>query len=575
MANDLIIGIDLGTSNSCVAAVIKGQPTVLANEYGERTSASVVHFGDGEVLVGNGAKARTIQDPKATVSSAKRLIGRYSFSEEVRKARAIASYEIVDGPSHSVRISINEREYSLSEVSAWVLREMKRVAEQSLDQEVSRAVVTVPAYFNDNQRQATKDAGGGGTFDVSILEIGEDVYEVLSTCGDTFLGGDDFDDRIIDVLAEAFQKAHGVNVRKDPEGFEKIKLAAETAKIELSENESVQIDIPDLATVDGEILPLSFELTRQMFEKLCQDLVQRTFKVCDEALQQAGLTTRDLDGVILVGGPTRLPTIREAVKEYFQQDPSLDINPDEVVAIGAAIHADSLNEGSAETYLLDVTSLSLRIGIAGGMTDTIIERNTPVPIEQTREFTTVRDHQDAVVVKIFQGESRSAEGNELLGQFEFTGFEPAPRGEVRIEVTFAISTDGIVKVSARDPKTGAERSTTVSMSSGLSDQEIQAIIARGEAERESLAKPAEQHDPFEAIRPHVRSGAATADIIDLPPDALPEIEGLEPDAELLPEEDGTLPEVEAVRGRGDGDASSRELFGKLEDVLSKGEESEE
>jgi molecular chaperone DnaK len=611
MANDLIIGIDLGTSNSCVAAVIKGQPTVLANEYGERTSASVVHFGDGEVLVGNGAKARTIQDPKATVSSAKRLIGRYSFSEEVRKARAIASYEIVDGPSHSVRISINEREYSLSEVSAWVLREMKRVAEQSLDQEVSRAVVTVPAYFNDNQRQATKDAGsiaglevvrilneptaaalsygfgrdlkqnvavydlGGGTFDVSILEIGEDVYEVLSTCGDTFLGGDDFDDRIIDVLAEAFQKAHGVNVRKDPEGFEKIKLAAETAKIELSENESVQIDIPDLATVDGEILPLSFELTRQMFEKLCQDLVQRTFKVCDEALQQAGLTTRDLDGVILVGGPTRLPTIREAVKEYFQQDPSLDINPDEVVAIGAAIHADSLNEGSAETYLLDVTSLSLRIGIAGGMTDTIIERNTPVPIEQTREFTTVRDHQDAVVVKIFQGESRSAEGNELLGQFEFTGFEPAPRGEVRIEVTFAISTDGIVKVSARDPKTGAERSTTVSMSSGLSDQEIQAIIARGEAERESLAKPAEQHDPFEAIRPHVRSGAATADIIDLPPDALPEIEGLEPEAELLPEEDGTLPEVEAVRGRGDGDASSRELFGKLEDVLSKGEESEE
>ena len=522
MGEGVTIGIDLGTSNSCVAAMVDGRPKVLSNSYGENTTASVVAFAeDGTVTVGNQAKARIILDPAHTVSSAKRLIGRYSFSEEVKKAQAICRYSIVDGQNNSVRIQIRDQLYSLPEISAFTLSEMKAIAEASLGCTISQAVITVPAYFNDNQRQATKDAGkiaglevmrilneptaaalaygygknlkqrvviydlGGGTFDVSVLEIGDDLFEVLSTCGDTYLGGDDFDDRLIDLLADQVQRESGLNVRTDPFAFEKLKEAAERAKIALSESDSVPVEIPNLVTSEGREISLSYQLERTEFEKLVGDLVQRTFKVCDEALQQASFTIRDVDGVILVGGPTRLPTIRKAVQDYFQRDLETEHNPDEVVALGAAIHADSLSSQGAETFLLDVTPLSLRLGIVGGMTETIIERNSPVPIEHTRVFTPARDQQDAVIVQIYQGEVRAAEGNELLGSFEFSGFEPGPRDEVQIEVTFGISTEGIVEVSARDPRTGAEHSATVTMSSGLSDEELEQIIARargGDAE---------------------------------------------------------------------------------------------
>ena len=394
---------------------------------------------------------------------------------------------------------------------------MKEIAENDLGREVTQAVITVPAYFNDNQRQATKDAGriagldvlrilneptaaalaygygrdlaqkvvvydfGGGTFDVSVLEIGRDVYEVLSTCGDTFLGGDDIDDRLIDLLADKVQAAEDINLRSDPVAFERLKQAAERAKIELSTNDSAHVSITDLAEVDGRQVGVEYTITLEEFNALISDLIQRTFKVCDEAMQDAGLTNRDIEAVVLVGGPTRLPTIREAVEAYFQKAPETEINPDEVVALGAAIHADSLASTQSSTYLLDVTPLTLRLGIAGDMTEPIIERNSPVPIDHTRTFTTARDYQEAIAVKIYQGESRAIDANELLGEFEFKGFEPGQRGVVQIEVTFEINTEGIVNVRALDPATGTAQSTTVRLSSGLSDEEIDRIVTRGRA----------------------------------------------------------------------------------------------
>jgi molecular chaperone DnaK len=580
MSEDVAIGIDLGTSNSCVAAVTGGRPRVLANAFGERTTASVVAFGEtGEISVGNQAKARVILDPMNTVSSSKRLIGRYFFSEEVRKARAISRYEIVEGPGHSVRIKVRNEDFSLPEISAFILKEMRQIAEHALGHPVSKAVITVPAYFNDNQRQATKDAGkiagldvlrlvneptaaalaygygkgirqrvavydlGGGTFDVSVLEIGADVFEVLSTCGDTFLGGDDFDDRIIDLLAERFQQQHKVNVRTDPFAFEKLKAAAEKAKIELADAESARIHLPQLVTLDGKPVGLDYELTAPEFHKLVRDLVHRTFKVCDEAMQQANLTVRDLDGVILVGGPTRLSIVRDAVKTYFQRDPNLDINPDEVVALGAAIHAKSLLSEKADTYLLDVAPLSLRLGIAGGLSETIIERNTPVPVDARRVFTTAQDFQEAVAVRIYQGEARAADQNALLGEFEFSGYKPGPRGSVKIEVAFAISTEGIVKVQARDPETGVERSTTVKMSSGLSDAEIQKIIQKGRASDVRTTRP--------RPRPH---GAA-------PPSLIAEDESDELVLEPM------LPQTSAPAA-GPAKPDDDELFGAVDGTLT-------
>jgi molecular chaperone DnaK (HSP70) len=387
----------------------------------------------------------------------------------------------------------------------------------------------VPAYFNDNQRQATKDAAriagldvlrilneptaaalaygfgkglnqrvavydlGGGTFDISVLEIGEDVFEVLATSGDTFLGGDDFDDRLIDLLADEFTAREGINLRNDPYALEKLKVAAETAKKGLSMDDEVEIRIPDVILgPDGNPRSVERQLGTQEFTALVMDLIQRTFKVCDEALQHAGLLARDVDGVILVGGPTRLPVIRNAVREYFGKEPKTDVDPDEVVAMGAALHAASLVSQGGDAYLLDVTPLSLQIGVAGGLSETVIERNTPVPIEQTRTFTTFRDHQESVTIRVYQGESRESSDNELLGQFEFSGFDKGRRGEVEIDVTFEINTDGIVNVTARDRATGEEASTRITLSSGLSESEMQAILDRGVADRVETALPTDQ-----------------------------------------------------------------------------------
>ncbi len=560
MSNAVTIGIDLGTSNSCVATLESGEPRVLQNRSGERTTASVVAFReDGSIEVGNQAKAQVILDPKHTVSSAKRLIGRFYFSEELRKARAICNYEIVPGENHSVRIQIRQEQFSLPEISAFVLKEMKQIAEQELGHEVTQAVIAVPAYFNDNQRQATKDAGriagldvlrilneptaaalaygygrdlaqkvvvydfGGGTFDVSVLEIGRDVYEVLSTCGDTFLGGDDVDDRLIDLLADKVQAAEDINLRSDPVAFERLKQAAERAKIELSMNDSAHISITDLAEVDGRQIGVEYTITLDEFNALINDLIQRTFKVCDEAMQDAGLTNRDIDAVVLVGGPTRLPTIREAVEAYFQRSPENEINPDEVVAVGAAIHADSLASSQSSTYLLDVTPLTLRLGIAGDMTEPIIERNSPVPIDHTRTFTTARDYQELIAVKIYQGESRAVDGNELLGEFEFKGFEPGPRGVVQIEVTFEINTEGIVNVRALDPATGTAQSTTVRLSSGLSEEEIDHIVTQGRAADVTMdrqPKPGKPMSPQPAPRtPGTGADELILDLVDDPEDA--------------------------------------------------------
>ena len=527
--SELAIGIDLGTSNSCVAIARGSEVEVLANGYGENTTASVVAFhDDGMIEVGNHAKANIVHDPENTIYSAKRLIGRYYFSEEVKKAQAVSAYEIVEGPSHGVRVMVRDEDFSLPEISAMVLREMRQIAEAQLGQEVTRAVITVPAYFNDNQRQATKDAGriaglevlrilneptaaalaygfgrglnqrvavydlGGGTFDVSVLEIGKDIFEVLSTCGDTFLGGDDFDDRLIDLLADEFVANEGINLRSDPYAFEKIKVAAENAKKQLSREEEAEIRIPDIIQDEsGNARSLERTITRAEYGALVQDLVMRTFKVCDEALQQADITTRDLDGVILVGGPTRLPIIRDAVREYFQQELKDDVDPDEVVAKGAAIHAASLVDSDAnqDAFLLDVTPLDLRIGVAGGLAEPVIERNTPVPIEQTRRFTTTRDYQESVQIRVYQGGDRQADRNEMLGHFEFSGFKKTRRGDVAIDVTFEINADGIVNVTAFDPDTEEKASTTITLSSGLSGEEIDRILDEDKTSRVHSAQP--------------------------------------------------------------------------------------
>ncbi len=522
---DIAVGIDLGTSNSCVSLMRNGEVQVLDNAFGERTSASVVHFKeDGSVEVGNSAKAKVIHAPAETVSSAKRLIGRYYFSEEVKKAQAVYAYEICEAPNHGVRIEIRGEEFSLPEISAMVLREMKQIAERHTGEKVTKAVITVPAYFNDNQRQATKDAGriagldvlrilneptaaalaygfgmglnqrvavydlGGGTFDISVLEIGHDIFEVLATCGDTFLGGDDFDDRIIDLLADDFVAKHGINPRNDPYALEKLRLAAETAKNQLSIDEEVEISIDEVLTNDaGESLGIRRTITQSEFAVLIQDLIQRTFKVCDEAMQQSDLTVRDLDGIILVGGPTRLAIVRDAVTQYFQQEPRRDVDPDEVVSVGAAIHAASLVGQAKDAMLLDVTPLDLRIGVAGGLAEPVIERNTPVPIEQTRTFTTFKDHQESVQIRVYQGDHRMAEDNTLLGQFEFSGFEKGPRSEVKIDVTFEIDADGLVNVTASDQATGQQASTQITLSSGLDEEEINQLIRDDVAGRVATA----------------------------------------------------------------------------------------
>jgi molecular chaperone DnaK len=522
MSDDIAVGIDLGTSYSAVAAVASpdGAPQVLLNEWGERTHASVVSFlEDGTALVGNDAKKNIITNAENTVYSAKRLIGRFFFSDEVKKAQAVMPYRIVEGSNNSVRVQVKDRVLAIPEISALVLKEMKAIAETALGRPVTKAVVTCPAHFNDNQRQATKDAGriaglevlriineptaaalaygfgrdmsqkicvydlGGGTFDVSILEIGKDVFEVLSTAGDTYLGGDDFDDRIMTWLADDFLARHGLDLRQNKFCLQMLKEAGERAKIEVGRDGAADVLVQGICqSPEGEVLDLSARLSQDQFNRMVMDLVQRTFKVCDEALQSARLSASDVDAVILVGGPTRLPIIRNSVRHYFQKEALAGIDPDEVVAMGAAIQAHGLlNASAAEqgqaSYLLDVTPLSLRVGTVGGFTEKIIEKNTPIPIEKSKTFTTSRDGQDRVRIRVYQGESNRADGCELLGEFEFTGFRIGYRGEVQIQVTFEIDSNGIVNVSATDVETGQRTSTTINLSSGLSEADIRA--ARG------------------------------------------------------------------------------------------------
>jgi molecular chaperone DnaK len=542
MSDDIAVGIDLGTSYSCVAAVLDAAPQVIPNEWGERTHASVVSFlEDGSVLVGNNAKKNIITNAENTVYSAKRLIGRFFFSDEVKKAQAVMPYKIVEGANNSVRVEVRDRVLAIPEISALVLKEMKAIAETALGHEVKKAVVTCPAYFNDNQRQATKDAGriagldvlriineptaaalaygfgkdisqkicvydlGGGTFDVSILEIGKDVFEVLATAGDTYLGGDDFDDRIMGWLAEDFLAKNGLDLRQNKFCLQMLKEAGERAKIEVGRDGVARIHVPSICqNPEGEVLDLAQTLTADQFNRMVMDLVQRTFKVCDEALQSAKLTAGDIDAVILVGGPTRLPIVRNSVRHYFQKDPMTGIDPDEVVALGASIQANALLNREAATvgqssYLLDVTPLSLRVGTVGGFTEKVIDKNTPIPIEKSKTFTTSRDGQDKVKIRVYQGESNKADGCELLGEFEFTGFRVAARGEVQIQVTFEIDSNGIVNVAATDLDTGQKTSTTISLSSGLSEQDIRNAMSQN-AQME-LAGHDQKSDDMELVEP--------------------------------------------------------------------------
>ncbi|GAB4291616.1 MAG: molecular chaperone DnaK [Myxococcota bacterium] len=510
MAEEIVLGIDLGTSYSCVATIKEGKPLIIKNEWGETTHASVVSFlSEDKIIVGNEAKRRIVIDPEHTVYSAKRLIGRFYFSEEVKKAKAICSYEIVEGPNNSVLIKVHGKTYTLPEISAFVLKEMKAIAENELGQEIKKAVITVPAFFNDNQRQATRDAGkiagldvlriineptaaalayglgrdvnqrvavydlGGGTFDVSILEISDGVFEVIATNGDTYLGGDDFDNRIYAHFANILRERTGIDISTDKNAIQKLKSASEKAKIALSSQHETMVSIRNLTRdEEGKTIDFNERLSIVQLSDMTNDLIQRTFIVCDAALSDAGLSVNDIDAVILVGGPTRLSIVRDSVKHYFGKDPIVGINPDTIVAIGAAIQADALAKGSTDATLLDVTPLSLRIGTVGGYTEAIIDKNTPVPIDKTRTFTTSRDYQDKVKIMIYQGEARHTEGNELLGEFEFSGIRKGLRGEVRIEVTFEIDTNGIVNVSARDVDTGARASTTIKLSSGLTERDI-------------------------------------------------------------------------------------------------------
>ena len=521
MSDDIAVGIDLGTSYSCVAVSHRGTPQVLPNDRGERTHASVVSLlPDGAVLVGNQAKKNVIAQAERTVYSAKRLIGRFYFSDEVKKAQAVMPYRIVEGPNNGVRIRIDEKDLAIPEISALVLKEMRAVAEAALGRPVTKAVVTCPAYFNDNQRQATRDAGriagldvlriineptaaalaygfgrdvtqkicvydlGGGTFDVSILEIGKDVFEVLSTAGDTYLGGDDFDDRIMTWLADDFLAKHDLDLRQSRYCLQLLKEHSEQAKIAVGRDGVAHIAIPGVCrTPEDELLDIEQTLGQDQFNRMVMDLVQRTFKVCDEALQSARLTASDIDAVILVGGPTRLPIVRNGVRHYFGKEPLTGIDPDEVVALGASIQAAALLDRNAAeagqaSYLLDVTPLSLRVGTVGGYTERIIEKNTPIPIEKSKTFTTSRDGQDRVRIRVYQGESNLAAQCELLGEFEFAGFKVGRRGEAQIEVTFEIDPNGIVHVSAADRETGQRASTTISLSSGLTEQDIRAATDR-------------------------------------------------------------------------------------------------
>ena len=514
MATEKVIGIDLGTTNSCVGIVEDGTPVVIPNRGGYKTTPSMVAIAEnGKRLVGHIAKRQAITNAENTVFAAKRLIGRKWDSAAVRSSIDTMPYRIVEGPHDDVRIMLRDQVFSIPELSAYILQEMKIITEEYLGEEVQKAVVTVPAYFNDGQRQATKDAGrvagldviriineptaaalaygfgrnierkvavydlGGGTFDISILEIGNGVFEVISTAGDTFLGGEDFDRRIIDWLVFGFQKEHKVDLRKDKMALQRLKDVAEKAKCELSSVRETEINLPFIiSTGRNEALHLQTTLTRDKLEELTADLCDRTVDICARTLEEAEITKDEIEDVILVGGMTRMPRVQQSVAEFFGIEPCKGVHPDEVVALGAAIQGSALMDEKSDILLLDVTPHSLGIMIVGGYFHKLIEQNTTVPTSKSHVFTTVKDNQTSVKILVLQGESDRAEENELLGEFALTGLRRAPRGEVEIEVTFHISADGIVSVKAKDMETALEQSITVTATSGLTEDEIHKMI---------------------------------------------------------------------------------------------------
>jgi molecular chaperone DnaK len=510
-----VIGIDLGTTNSCVAIVENGVPTVIPNRGGYKTTPSMVAITEaGKRLVGHIAKRQAITNAENTVYAAKRLIGRKWNSPQVKNAVATSSYRIVQGPHNDVRIVLRDKEYSVSEVSAMVLQEMKVIAEDYLGETVTKAVITVPAYFNDNQRQATKDAGeiagldviriineptaaalsygfgkniektiavydfGGGTFDISILEIGSSgVFKVIATAGDTFLGGEDVDARIIDWLVQGFKDEHGIDLRQDRMALQRLKDAAEKAKCELSSVRETEVNLPFIISSGrNEALHLQRMIDRKTLEELSADLIERTIDICRQTLTDARLEKEDVEDVILVGGMTRTPKIQQAVGEFFEREPSKGVHPDEVVALGAGIQGSALIDDKHDMVLLDVTPHALGIMTQGGYFEELIPQNTTVPTHRTKIFTTSRDNQTAVKIVVMQGESERAEDNELLGEFILTGLRRAAKGSVEIEVTFEINADGIVSVHAKDLETAKEQSIEVTASSGLTRDEIKNMI---------------------------------------------------------------------------------------------------